>query len=193
MRNIEEDLFGRGYIQPINQKAKGNKNELNLCKILTRWTGSEFTRVPRSGGLRWQNVMNICGDVLSTNPSLYFPFVVETKDITKLHITRDLRKNSFVYTVWEQVMRDSVRSTRVPMVLLRKTGERPRDKYTIILEKNPRLQLLCKKSRVTVMAEGEDIIGYNSLTFFKNISYDRFIETYKTDPRIDSKLISGGH
>jgi len=132
-RTVEEDLFGSGYQQPINQKRKGNENELRACKLLTHWTGIEFSRIPMSGGLRWQNVMNICGDVIATDPSFYFPFIVETKDLTKLYITPELRKNSFIYTIWRQVIRDSARAARHPMLLLRKTGERPVDKYTICL------------------------------------------------------------
>jgi hypothetical protein len=185
-RTVEEDLFGSGYQQPINQKVKGNKNELVVAKILTRWTGTEFVRVPRSGGLRWQNVMNICGDVLSTDPSFDFPFVIETKDLTNLHITSKLRKNSFVYTAWEQVTRDSVRSSRFPVLLLRKTGETPREQYTIFLEYNANMIALLGWCHVPIISEGRDIIGMNSLTFFKNISYDRFIKAYQQNKRISS-------
>ena len=181
-RTVEEDIFGGGYIQPINQKKKGNKNELYVCKVLTRWTGSEFTRIPQSGGLRWQNVMNICGDVLATDPSFYFPFVVETKDLTKLYITPELRKNSFIYTIWKQVIRDSARAERHPMLLLRKTGDHPVDKYTIYLEDFKALRKVLNINNVSIISEGEGIIGMNSLKFFNYVNYKSFIKAYQHHP-----------
>ena len=156
---MKEDLFGGGYVQPINQKQKGNKNELHVCKILTRWTGSEFARIPQSGGLRWQNVMNICGDVLSTDPSFDFPYVIETKDLSKLHITFELRKNSLIYTIWEQVKRDSLRASRLPILMLRKTGDRPRDKYTIYLETVPGIMTLMIDNHVHICSVADEIFG----------------------------------
>ena len=177
--SMKEDIFGGGYIQPINQKKKGNKNELYVCKVLTRWTGSEFTRIPQSGGLRWQNVMNICGDVLSTDPSFDFPYVVETKDLTKLHITFELRKNSLIYTIWEQVKRDSLRAERLPILMLRKTGERPRDKYTIFLEDVPGILALLADKEVHVMSLGDCIFGVNSINLFNNVDYASFTRQYR--------------
>jgi len=186
-RTIEEDLFGSGYQQPINQKLKGNKNELRACKSLSRWTGSEFVRIPGSGSLRWQNVMNICGDVLSTDPSFYFPFVVETKDLTKVHITKQLRKNSFIYTIWEQVFRDSVRAARHPMLLLRKTGERPVDKYTIYLEDFSALRKLLNIHNVNIISEGFILIGMDSLKLFSHVNYKSFIKAYHEYPKGDPR------
>jgi hypothetical protein len=176
---MKEDLFGGGYKQPINQKQKGNKNELHVCKLLTLWTGSEFARVPMSGGLRWQNVMNICGDVLSTDPSFDFPYVVETKDLSKLHITFDLRKNSEIYTIWKQVKRDSLRAERLPILMLRKTGERPRDKYTIFLVQTPKLLAYLISNNVLIVSMGDGIVGVNSINLFKNVDYPSFNRNYR--------------
>jgi hypothetical protein len=176
---VKEDLFGGGYQQPINQKQKGNKNELHVCKLLAAWTGSEFVRIPRSGGLRWQNVMNICGDVLSTDPSFDFPYVIETKDLTKLHITFELRKNSLIYTIWEQVKRDSLRAERLPILMLRKTGDRPRDKYTIYLETVPGILSLMIDNEVRIVSMGDDIFGVNSINLFKNVDYTSFAREYR--------------
>ena len=179
---IKEDLFGSSeYVQAINSKQKGNNNERVVCKVLTRWTGSEFVRIPMSGGLRWQNVMNICGDVLSTDPSFDFPYVVETKDLANIHITSQLRKNSLIYTIWEQVKRDSLRAERLPILMLRKTGERPREKYTIFLEHSIRIVTLCEEAGVPIISRGYNILGVDSIKLFENVDYRSFSENYKQD------------
>jgi hypothetical protein len=187
MRTVDEDLFGDKYIQPINQKLKGNRNEVFISKIITTWAGVEFARTPSSGGYRWQNMNQVVGDVLSTDFSFDFPFTVETKDLTNLHITKQLRKNSFIYTIWQQVLRDSARVTRHPLLLLRKTGERPRDKYTIFLEKlKPVIELL-KTQHIPIISEGDDIIGVNSLNFFKYVKYKQFVSAYRKAENHTSK------
>ena len=63
-RRVDTDLFGAKE-QSINSKVKGNNNELKAAKWLTKWTGCPFTRTPSSGGLRWKNTANVCGDVVS--------------------------------------------------------------------------------------------------------------------------------
>lgn len=179
---IKEDIFGGGYQQPINQKKKGNRNELMVCKLLTSWTGYEFVRVPGSGGKRWQNVMMnkyICGDVLCVHPDSPFPYVVETKDLSKLHITFDLRKNSLIYTIWEQVKRDSLRAERLPILMLRKTGDRPRAKYTIFLEQMPNMLTLMIDNHVHICSMGDEIFGVNSINLFKNVDYRSFNKNYR--------------
>ena len=177
--SMKEDLFGGGYQQPINQKQKGNNNERRVCKVLTLWTGAEFARVPQSGGLRWQNVMNICGDVLSTDPSFDFPYVVETKDLAKVHITFELRKNSNIYTIWKQVKRDSLRAERLPILMLRQTGDRPRDKYSIFLVQTPELLAYLINNNVLIIAMGDDIVGVNSINLFRNVKYADFNRNYR--------------
>lgn len=176
---MKEDLFGGGYVQPINQKKKGNRNELYACKMLTAWTGSEFVRIPASGGKRWQNVMNICGDVLSSDPSFDFPYVVETKDLAKIHITPDLRKNSNIFTIWEQVVRDSLRAERLPILMLRQTGDVPRAKYSIFLVQSPDLLAHLIINNVLIIARGSGIMGVNSINLFKNVEYKSFNEHYR--------------
>lgn len=176
---MKEDLFGGGYVQPINQKKKGNSNERYVCKLLTSWTGSEFARIPGSGSLRWQNVMNICGDVLSTDPSFDFPYVVETKDLAKVHITYDLRKNSNIYTIWEQVKRDSLRAERLPILMLRQTGDIPRTKYSIFLVQTPTLLSYLIVNNILIIARGSGIVGVDSINLFKNVEYTDFNRHYR--------------
>ena len=63
-KTIHDDLFGAPRKQLINQKAKGNRNELMVCKVLEAWVGEPFSRVPSSGGLRWKDFNNAVGDVI---------------------------------------------------------------------------------------------------------------------------------
>lgn len=51
----------------INSKKKGNRLELAVTQFMKEWTGYEFSRVPQSGGLRWQNRTSIAGDVICTD------------------------------------------------------------------------------------------------------------------------------
>ena len=48
----------------INGKAKGSGFELRVAKILSKWSGEEFNRVPQSGGLRWKSDNNVTGDIV---------------------------------------------------------------------------------------------------------------------------------
>lgn len=180
---MKEDIFGYAHDGPkINVKKKGDKNELRLTKILARWTGTEFTRVPRSGGLRWQNVMNnICGDVVCTNPFFYFPFSIETKDISNIRITQELRKNSVIFRYWKQAKRDSLRAKRIPLMFIRCTNERPKEKYTIFLEPKRNVILLLGRKKVPIISKGYEIklIGINSITFFDHVLYEEFASCYK--------------
>lgn len=179
---MKEDLFGGSYVQSINQKQKGNNNERYVCKLLTSWTGYEFVRVPASGGKRWQNVMMnkyICGDVLCVHPDSPFPYVIETKDLAKVHITSDLRKNSNIYTIWEQVKRDSLRAARLPILMLRQTGDKPRAKYSIFLVQSPDLLAHLIINNVLIIARGSGIMGVNSINLFKNVDYKSFNEHYR--------------
>lgn len=139
-RTVEEDLFGGKAEQPINQKQKGNRNELMVTKLLTEWTGHEFTRIPQSGGLRWQNTANICGDVISADPSFTFPYSVETKALKSIGFRYEealerpitLRVNSVIYSIFAQAELDAYRSNKRPMLLIRH-NEMPAREYFLFL------------------------------------------------------------
>lgn len=138
-RNIKEDLFGGGYVQPINQKLKGNANEAALARIMTEWTGHEFVRVPRSGGLRWKNSVNVCGDLISTDKNFDFPFSIETKHLNSIGIDYrnisvknkiPLRRNSVIYSIFNQAQMDADRSFKEPMLVIRQNFM-PIDEYIV--------------------------------------------------------------
>ena len=138
---IKEDALGdRGSkALPINSKQKGNRNELEVCKWLSAWTGVEFVRVPMSGGLRWKNTirMNICGDVVCTDYTFEFPFSIETKHYRSISFDttshRTLRKDSMVETLFEQCRRDAGRDGKFPMLMLR-VNRMPKQEWVVVFD-----------------------------------------------------------
>jgi len=110
----------------INSKNKGNKNERELCKFWSSWTGYEFARVPASGGLRWKKTDNTTGDILCSDDkhSKRFQFSIETKfhqDIKFEHTLLGV-KGVKIDEFWEQALSDSVRAKRIPILFMRYNG-----------------------------------------------------------------------
>jgi len=68
-------------------RNKGRNFELDVAKLFTAWAGSEFRRVPLSGG--WQSSKVVTGDIflvaeyeaasIGDEPRVRFPFSVECK------------------------------------------------------------------------------------------------------------------
>lgn len=123
-RTFESDLFGHkiGGTSGINSKQKGSNNEREAAVFLEKWTGEKFTRVPSSGGLRWKNSPRVCGDVICENDSFDFKFSVETKHLKDLAVLPVLMPKSKVCTIWKQCKKDSLRASKIPLMLLRKNG-----------------------------------------------------------------------
>jgi len=109
-----------------NGKKKGNKGEREVAKFWKDWSGLEFSRVPASGGLRWQKKDDISGDVICTDErkSRRFPFSIESKsykDINFEHIILG-NKNPKVLSFWAQAKGDGERSNRFPILFIRYNG-----------------------------------------------------------------------
>ena len=122
-RTIEHDLFGKPRRKKtINQKKKGNANELVACKVMEEWVGEPFARVPSSGGLRWKEFEGVCGDIVCENKKVKFPFSVETKHLQQVTVAYKLRENSLIYGKWKQAVRDAIRAKKEPMLLIRSNG-----------------------------------------------------------------------
>lgn len=106
-----------------NSRAKGSKNERELSKWWQKWSGLEFSRVPASGGLRWQKKDDITGDLICTDPrrSRRFPFSIETKfykDINFEHLILGNKKQKII-EFWEQAKEDGARANRIPILFMR--------------------------------------------------------------------------
>jgi len=119
----------------INSKAKGSKNERSATKTLERWTDFPFTRVPQSGGLRWQGGQNITGDIIPED--MYqledFPFSIEVKARKEIDFEDLLLPHkSEIMKFWEQSVADAKRVDKTPMVLMRRNGM-PKESFYVII------------------------------------------------------------
>jgi hypothetical protein len=181
--NIAEELFDiKPKIQRINSKVKGNKNELNVTHLLQAWTGHEFVRVPMSGGLRWKERGDICGDVINVDRDFDFPYSVETKHYKSLGLKKTapyIRINSVVYRFMEQCKTDAIAAKKKPVLMLRENGM-AKDLYYIFLPMNFMEHIEWMRYTVAqFMGVNQDIIGFRSDVFFKNINYELFKQIYK--------------
>jgi hypothetical protein len=166
-RTIVTDIFGL-KVSTINQKQKGNKNESVLAKYLCQLTGREFTRTPSSGGRRFKNAKNFCGDVVCCDDDYNFAFCVETKHWKEIFMEWKLRQSSVVYTIWKQAEKDAKRANRIPILFLRFDGM-PAKKYWVFLERKVALHLGLKEE-----ITGETIVGVSSDNLLK-INYTKHL------------------
>jgi hypothetical protein len=185
--NVEEELFGiKKRTQAINSKRKGNVNEARLTKILFDWTGHEFARVPRSGGLRWKNRMDICGDVINTDSDFDFPFSIETKHVASLGLKLDqpvLRSNSVVFTYWTQCNRDAEATKKIPIMMLKYNGM-PSDMYYVFIQLTKDQLYEMNKILHPMWVQAREcgkirLYGYPSTVLFKFFTYEQFKKIMK--------------
>jgi len=175
MEPIDTELFGTVHrAKKINSKVKGNRNELEVTKLLQAWTGHEFTRVPMSGGLRWKNRMDICGDVINVDPTFSFPFSVEAKSYKNLGLPNEpgrvLRSNSIIYTFFDQCSRDAMASNKIPFLIVRE-NQMPKNQHYIFI----RLtfdQIMRLENYITPKFFCPQLSGYRSEEFFEKISLE---------------------
>ena len=119
----------------INSKKKGNRNERNLTKLWSSWTGWEFNRVPQSGGLRWKKADNISGDIICTEPGIYdFKFTIEAKSHKELGFNNLLNGNKKckIREFWEQAKADANRSKKIPILFMRSNGMKTDMHFVVI-------------------------------------------------------------
>lgn len=115
MKSFKERALGEpDKKKRVNSKVKGNRNEVDVAKALSKWTGVEFRRTPASGAihvpLHW-----LAGDVFCTDNKFDFPFSVEAKHYDKLY---PKMKRDF----WEQTCNDADRIKGYPMLMYRENG-----------------------------------------------------------------------
>lgn len=180
--NIAEELFDiKPKAQKINSKLKGDRNELNVTHILQEWTGHEFARVPRSGGLHWKERVDICGDVINVDHNFYFPYSVETKFYKNLGLKQSapyIRSNSVVYRFMNKCKNDAIAAKKMPFLMLRENGME-KDLYYIFF---PLIFVehveWMRYTNAQFIGWNQDIIGFRSDVFFKDISYELFKTIY---------------
>lgn len=122
----EESLF-KTKKKKVDGKKKGNRNELNLTKILNKRFGEGFSRSIGSGN-RWSQVSNLSknarevfsGDLVVPEG---FKFAIESKggydniDLSSIFCHGNNELNNFL----EQAYKDGQRCERKPMLCWKKT------------------------------------------------------------------------
>ena len=120
----------------VNGKKKGSKNERNLAKWWQNWSGLEFTRVPASGGLRWNKTDNITGDLICADQksSRRFPFSIEAKSYNDIRFEHLILGNKKVKVLefWQQSKEDAERGNKVPILFMRYNGMAASTWFTIL-------------------------------------------------------------
>lgn len=113
----------------INSKNKGNKMEREVTQFMKEWTGYEFSRVPQSGGLRWQNRSSIAGDVICTDKKheRHCKMSIEVKaprEIAFEHLLLPTKgKNTDkVNHYWKQCTDDAKVVKKVPFLFIHRNG-----------------------------------------------------------------------
>ena len=185
MEPIDTELFGIVHRpKKINSKVKGNSNELNVAHLISAWTGKEFVRVPMSGGLRWGKRIDICGDIINVDRNFDFPFSIETKHVKNLGIQDKniLRKNSVIYTYFNQCHRDADASGKRPFLMVRQNNM-PKDSYYIFLSLNFEILMKIKNytQPIIFIPEGREkqfVWGFKSEYFFKEITLEQLKFVY---------------
>jgi hypothetical protein len=76
-------------MSPSKSKRKGNSYETEISKLLTRWWGSQFRRIPNSGALRWKDSIWTYGDLLVPED---FKGLIECKHHHEVDLSEVLRK-----------------------------------------------------------------------------------------------------
>jgi len=118
----------------INGKKKGNRSELNVCKILTDKLGmGKFNRVPSSGSFGSTHSLSpeaqlcLSGDIIAPSPN--FVFSIENKcgyndiEIGKILMVKPQLKQLREFL--EQSCVDARRTKRIPMVIYSKDYRDP--------------------------------------------------------------------
>ena len=171
---MEHDIFGTSpRKQGINSKRKGDVNERNLAKVLTKWTSYKFERVPSSGGLGWTNSVQTVGDVVCTEPNVRVPFTFETKSLKSLGLSsHKLRSNSCIFKHWYQCEREGQQAKRIPLFIVRDNGM-PKNTWWVFMDYYI-WKKLSKQFGLRVNFTGWhqdfDLIGVSSKHFF-NLDY----------------------
>ena len=119
-----------------NSKKKGNKNEREVSKWFQEWTGFEFSRVPASGGLRWQKQDDINGDVICTDKrhGRRMTLSIEAKsykDINFEHVILG-NKRTKILEFWEQTQASAKRANKIPILFMRYNGM-PKGIYFVVV------------------------------------------------------------
>lgn len=113
----------------VNSKQKGNRGELDLCKIMEKHFKKTFKRVPQSGAhvggtnynssLREDAIEILAGDIITPKE---FVFLIEHKNYKQeaVNITNLLSEKEYdVNRWWFQCKQDAERSKKKPLLIIK--------------------------------------------------------------------------
>lgn len=110
----------------IGKKArrKGASFERDVAKLISRWWGKTFSRVPQSGGNAGLKGMGIAGDLMTDSSD--FPFHCELKNVDKPVIEQFLLapKGGLLVNWIKQCKRDCPPG-KIPLVIFKKNYSPP--------------------------------------------------------------------
>ena len=169
--NIANELFGTSRRSSINSKQKGNRNEVRLANMISKWTGAEFKRTPMSGGLNYENKILVGADSLCTDPFFFWPFSLETKWYSVFHFNKLLRANSIIYSKWAQTLRDANETQRTPLFIFREN----KGSFKLCISDND-FDAGHLSDTTPIIAEGRDLCLYEFKPFLLK-PYSEFLNT----------------
>jgi hypothetical protein len=153
----------------VNSKAKGSEYERKIARLLGKWFGEEFHRVPQSGGLRWGTDSRVAGDIV-THPESKYPFTTECKKREKWDLEQVLKGTGDVEDWWQQSVNDSERVHLKPILIFSKNFApdylmiRVDDFMKVVPEKVPFNYFLVRVvgKELRIVCNLEDFLGHVS-------------------------------
>lgn len=110
-------------------KSRGPAFQRDVAKVLSNWWGDkneEFYSTPASGALRWQKRDDVIGDLVVP---VSFKFNVECKSREDIGINilfeREFSKTDSLHVWWNQILADTRRSGKKPMLVFKKLRQFP--------------------------------------------------------------------
>jgi hypothetical protein len=163
-------------------KAKGNKWQSDVAKLLHEWSGEPWKATPRSGGLRWGGVFWTYGDL---TPPQNFPIVFECKHyheiefIDVLGTNRTIPGGGIVADWWyAEACADAFRATNelgtsVGAVLVWK-ADRRRPRLSLDLNKFNELSVYTLVTVTTGIPDRAPFVTVDLSSFLREVDYERF-------------------
>lgn len=143
----------------INQRKKGARGEMMGINFFEEWTNLSFKRSPASGGLRGHVVEYTVGDIVCVENNYIFPLSVEIKNVKGInfnHLLYDVKSDIIEY--WNQCYKDSERSEKVPILLMRYNGL-PKAFFFVVLEyKDYKALNLKLDTKMAIRSKGFDLL-----------------------------------
>lgn len=156
----------------VNGKAKGNRFELTVAKMLSEWSGEKFHRTPQSGALHWDNDKRVVSDIVPPQ-GIGFPFSIECKS---QEVTWDfdtfITGTSPIWKFWSQCCRDAMSEKMEPLLVFTKNYR----KIYVMMNRLVYDSLGKSISRVNIQTvNGIDVVVLDFKDFLDNVSVNEIL------------------